>query len=264
MTELIVALLVLLLAFEAKAWFPSLLREMIDLATLRLPRLKRDRFREEWTAHLRETPGAIVKLWQACGFVWASGRMFPRWRRAIAHRRFMRRSDLAGRITHRILDLAFVIPGLIFLAPVILPVALILKLDGPVFTVRRRMGRDGVFFDELRFRAHPYRNSESPFYSRFGYWLRITALDELPQLINVLKSEMSVVGPRSHVWLDASHKPGLSGLFVASPASNPRKAKSVLGRIALTIVFYFRVLIGVVRFVLHPQSFVPRSHDPRN
>ena len=99
------------------------------------------------------------------------------------------------------------------LAPLVLAVALAVKLSskGPVLFRQRRVGRDGQVFDMLKFRsmslapAPPWRPDpgsapggvEGPDRRTFvGRFLRRTALDEIPQLVNVLKGEMSLIGPR--------------------------------------------------------------------
>ena len=101
--------------------------------------------------------------------------------------------------------------------PVMLVIAVAIRLDskGPVFFRQIRVGRDGKRFCMLKFRtmvdgadelkpqlldAAPrgrlFKLSDDPRITRVGRWLRRTSLDELPQLINVLRGDMSLVGPR--------------------------------------------------------------------
>jgi exopolysaccharide biosynthesis polyprenyl glycosylphosphotransferase len=94
-----------------------------------------------------------------------------------------------------------------FLAPIWISIALFVKLDspGPVLFRQKRVGRRGILFDLYKFRS---MNVDSPKYdfspqasddpriTRVGRFLRRTSLDELPQLLNVLKGDMSLVGPR--------------------------------------------------------------------
>jgi exopolysaccharide biosynthesis polyprenyl glycosylphosphotransferase len=98
--------------------------------------------------------------------------------------------------------------GCIVLAPLFLVVAIAVRLesDGPSLFRQRRLGRDGREFDMLKFRSMPIaaeeesgpvratRDDGRP--TRLGRWLRRTSLDELPQLWNVVRGEMSLVGPR--------------------------------------------------------------------
>jgi exopolysaccharide biosynthesis polyprenyl glycosylphosphotransferase len=98
--------------------------------------------------------------------------------------------------------------GLIFLSPIMLIVALLIKLDsrGPVFYAQERMGLDAKPFWIIKFRSM-CQDAESggpgwtvrddPRCTRMGRWLRKTNIDELPNLINVLFGEMSLVGPRA-------------------------------------------------------------------
>jgi len=107
----------------------------------------------------------------------------------------------------RIFDLAAAAAGLILLSPLFLLVALLIKLDsrGPVFFLQERVGQGFRRFQIRKFRTmtdHPeaatnpslFRQSQR--ITRVGKYLRKAKIDELPQLINVLKGEMSLVGPR--------------------------------------------------------------------
>jgi lipopolysaccharide/colanic/teichoic acid biosynthesis glycosyltransferase len=105
----------------------------------------------------------------------------------------------------RLLDLALVIPALVLFFPILLLVALLvyLKLGRPIFFHQMRPGLHGKSFALLKFRTMTdARDAEGRLLpdpqrlTRFGLFLRSTSLDELPQLINVLKGEMSIVGPR--------------------------------------------------------------------
>lgn len=97
--------------------------------------------------------------------------------------------------------------GLIFLSPVFMLIALLIKLDspGPVFYAQERMGLDGKPFWMIKFRSMRqdaekdgpgWTTEDDPRRTKIGAFLRRTNLDELPQLINVLLGEMSLVGPR--------------------------------------------------------------------
>jgi lipopolysaccharide/colanic/teichoic acid biosynthesis glycosyltransferase len=108
----------------------------------------------------------------------------------------------------RALSLLVAIAGLIILAPVMAVVALAIKLEsrGPVFFVQQRAGLYRRSFNLIKFRTmHPVegRHSEwerdnSDRITRCGRWLRRFRLDELPQLINMLRGDMNLVGPRPH------------------------------------------------------------------
>ncbi|MBD3237940.1 MAG: undecaprenyl-phosphate glucose phosphotransferase [Candidatus Eisenbacteria bacterium] len=122
----------------------------------------------------------------------------------------LRRIRLAGwnGVVKRALDLAITIPVLIFLGPLMLLLAVVIKLTspGPVFFRQRRVGRDRKFFEMIKFRSMRVDAEEAtgPVWTdaldqrrtAIGRFMRTWSLDELPQLLNVLRGEMSLVGPR--------------------------------------------------------------------
>jgi len=109
----------------------------------------------------------------------------------------------------RAFDLAFSALGLILLSPIILTISICVKLfsPGPVFFRQERVGKCFRSFSIYKFRTMsdqavsdpPITVRGDPRVTRFGRFLRRTKLDELPQLINVFKGEMSLVGPRPEV-----------------------------------------------------------------
>ncbi len=113
-----------------------------------------------------------------------------------------------GRILKRVFDIAVAILLLALSSPLLLLLAMLIKLDskGPVFFKQERLGVDGKGFEMLKFRSMKteaetktgpvFAVEDDPRRTRIGGFLRKTSLDELPQLFNVLKGEMSLVGPR--------------------------------------------------------------------
>jgi len=110
----------------------------------------------------------------------------------------------------RIYDILFTIPGLMVLSPLFVLLALWIKLDspGPIFYRQTRIGRDGMPFRIIKFRTMVVDADRlgslltlpgDSRITRCGHWLRQYKLDELPQLVNVIKGEMSLVGPRPEV-----------------------------------------------------------------
>jgi len=149
----------------------------------------------------------------------------------------------------RVLDLAGSFFWLMAAAPLFPVIALAIRLDsaGPIFYRPRIIGYRGKEFLAFKFRSmypdaleqllkdenllNQYKQNlkliDDPRVTRVGRWLRVTSLDELPQLINVLRGEMSLVGPRMLAELELekfgeyrhkilSVRPGMAGLWVAS------------------------------------------------
>ena len=138
----------------------------------------------------------------------------------------LRASAIEGRarVAKRVFDLAIAIPLLILGVPVFPIIALTIRLDspGPVLFQQRRVGENCRLFDMWKFRTMVrnadqllsqvveetpdgqilYKRADDPRVTRVGHFLRHYSLDELPQLWNVIKGEMSLVGPRPEVpWL---------------------------------------------------------------
>jgi lipopolysaccharide/colanic/teichoic acid biosynthesis glycosyltransferase len=121
----------------------------------------------------------------------------------------------------RVLDLLAATTGLVLSGPAWLIIAAAIKLDdgGPIFFRQERMGKDGRLFDAIKFRTMvpaldgtripPRGHPDESLITRVGRYLRPTALDELPQLLNILWGNMSLVGPRplSPIELDWSGEP---------------------------------------------------------
>jgi lipopolysaccharide/colanic/teichoic acid biosynthesis glycosyltransferase len=113
-------------------------------------------------------------------------------------------------VSKRLFDIAFAALALLLLCPLLLAVALWVGLDspGPVFFRQQRVGRGGQLFDIYKFRTmHIGAEAVGPQITvgqdtritRTGTWLRRSKVDELPQFLNVLRGDMSVVGPRPEV-----------------------------------------------------------------
>ena len=142
----------------------------------------------------------------------------------------------------RFVDLALSLALLLLTAPLLLFIALIIRItsSGPALFVQQRVGQNGKLFMLYKLRtmhtdAPPYayspKTSADPRITPFGQFLRRTSLDELPQLLNVIKGEMSLVGPRPEMpfiveqynWLQRQRlqvKPGITGLWQLSADRN--------------------------------------------
>ncbi len=118
------------------------------------------------------------------------------------------RHDGVGPVLARIISMAFAIFTLVVCAPVLALVAIAIKLDsrGPVFFTQERTGWRGRPFSLLKFRTmHPSDARPSEWVhdnegriTRVGRWLRRFRFDEIPQMVNVLRGEMNLIGPRPH------------------------------------------------------------------
>lgn len=115
-------------------------------------------------------------------------------------------------IIKNILDRLLALIGLIILLPFFVIFAIIIKLEskGPVFFKQKRVGKNKKTFYIYKFRSmrtdtpkdmptHMLKNAES-YITKFGGFMRKTSIDELPQIINILKGDMSIVGPRPALW----------------------------------------------------------------
>lgn len=112
----------------------------------------------------------------------------------------------------RMIDIVFSLLGLIILSPIFLILIIAIKIDskGPVLFKQKRVGIHKSYFNILKFRTMrvdtpkdiPTHMLENPdqWITKVGKFLRKTSLDELPQMINILKGEMSIIGPRPALW----------------------------------------------------------------
>lgn len=112
----------------------------------------------------------------------------------------------------RLIDIILSLVGLILLSPIFLILIVAIKLDskGPIIFKQKRVGIHKSHFNILKFRTMridapkdtPTHLLEDPdqWITKVGKFLRKTSLDELPQIINILKGEMSIIGPRPALW----------------------------------------------------------------
>jgi lipopolysaccharide/colanic/teichoic acid biosynthesis glycosyltransferase len=185
-------------------------------------------------------------------------------------------------IAKRAFDVIVAGMGLMISAPLWVLIAVAIKLEdgGPIFFVQPRIGRRGVPFMAYKFRsmtpdagAAPPRQAieRDPRVTRVGAWLRPTAMDELPQLWNIFKGDMSFVGPRplmpgeievrgngrdvplsAIAGYDARHAvlPGLTGLAqIYAPRDVPRATKFRFDRLyARRATFWLDVRLILISF----------------
>jgi len=167
----------------------------------------------------------------------------------------MERPELRGvrRLTKTLFDRSAAVAGLVVLAPFLLAISVAVKVTsrGPVFFRQERIGRDGQTFSMLKFRSMItgaerlvdelvedndgngvlFKKRLDPRITRVGKFLRRYSLDEIPQLFNVLRGDMSLVGPRPPLQHEVDRygfdmhrrflvKPGLTGLWQVSGRSD--------------------------------------------
>ena len=172
-----------------------------------------------------------------------------------------------------VFSLVIVFTILIWLIPVL---ALLIKLDskGPVFFKQKRTGYKGKTFNCFKLRTMKINkladdlqaSLNDPRITRMGKFLRVSNLDELPQFINVLIGEMSIVGPRPHMLIDSEHfaelfpgyynrylvKPGITGIAQIHGFRGPTpNARSIFKRLQWDLYYVEHATIGMdIRIIL--------------
>ena len=182
-------------------------------------------------------------------------------------------------VIKRIIDVIFSILGLIILIPVFLIVSIAIKIEskGPVIFKQKRIGKGKKYFTIYKFRTmrsdtpkdmptHMLKNANGCI-TKVGNILRKTSLDELPQLVNILKGDMSIIGPRPALWnqddlveeRDKYHandiRPGLTGWAQVNGRDEleiPVKAKydgEYIEKVSLwfDIKIFFKTIINVFK-----------------
>ena len=201
--------------------------------------------------------------------------------------------NLANRAKKRLLDIAITVPLLIALAPVLIAVAIAIRLDspGPIFFKQERIGRGNRLFHILKFRSMRVEQCDAAGaastrrdddrITRVGAFIRKTSIDELPQLINVLLGEMSLVGPRPHAlgstaeeqlfwqvdrqyWHRHALKPGITGLAqIRGFRGATETRRDILNRVEADLEYLhgwslmrdIAILIGTFNVLIHRNAY---------
>ncbi|RHP92659.1 NAD-dependent epimerase/dehydratase family protein [Firmicutes bacterium AM59-13] len=182
------------------------------------------------------------------------------------------------------LDIVLSFGGIVALSPLLLGIAVAIKIDdpGPVFFTQKRLGQNKKYFRVYKFRSmkmstphdtptHMLENPEQ-YITRIGKFLRAHSLDELPQLFNVMDGSLSLVGPRPGLWnqdvLTAErdkygvneYKPGITGWAqINGRDSISIEQKSVLDGYGVrhsSLIFDLKCLLGTVTKVGHDDTVV--------
>lgn len=193
------------------------------------------------------------------------------------------------KILKRLFDIALATGGIIILAVPMGIIAISIKADskGPVFFKQKRVGLNKEYFEILKFRTMridtprdvPTHELSDPqkWITKVGNILRKTSLDELPQLFNIFKGEMSVIGPRPALWNQFdlieerdkynanSVRPGLTGLAQISGRDEleiPIKAK-LDGEYVnkMSFIFDCKCFLKTIKSVLKSEGFVEGNTD---
>ena len=192
-------------------------------------------------------------------------------------------------VVKRFLDIFLSLIGLILLSPIFLIIATIIKLDskGPVFFVHSRIGEKGKPIGIYKFRTmvtnaeelikkftpeqkeefeKNFKLENDPRVTKIGNFLRKTSLDELPQILNILKGELSIIGPRPIVQVELekygdekekflSVKPGLTGYWAANGRSDTSYEERIQMELYyvdnmsfwLDIKIFFKTIFAVIK-----------------
>lgn len=192
-------------------------------------------------------------------------------------------------VIKRSLDVTLSVIALIILSPIFLIIAAIIKLDskGPVFFIHKRIGKYGKEIGIYKFRSmvqnaedmidefteeqkkefrENYKLQDDPRVTKIGKILRKTSLDELPQILNILKGDLSIIGPRPVIKRELekyennkekflSVKPGLTGFWAANGRSDTTYSERVQMELyyidhmslKMDIKIFFKTIISVIK-----------------
>lgn len=232
-----------LMADEVKAWLVWLHECLRRMAVARLPAECRDRYDEEWASGIVEVPGEIFKLFYSLGLLRAS---------AGIRKAALKSAVELDKGFELSFDALFAFLTLIVFSPLLLAIAIAIKLEspGPVFYASERIGKKAKIFRCMKFRTmvpETYIRRDAAMHvnerddvllklssriTPIGRFLRKYSLDELPQLFNVLKGDMRIVGPRAPLArevrkYDLKHlrrfdvTPGITGLWQVQDRMEP-------------------------------------------
>ncbi|QZH76201.1 MAG: exopolysaccharide biosynthesis polyprenyl glycosylphosphotransferase [Erythrobacter sp.] len=201
------------------------------------------------------------------------------------------RLGMRARAAKRGFDIVVSLSALVLLAPLMLLVALAIKLEdgGPVFFVQQRMGRGNQLFDILKFRSMRAADAagdrsaarDDDRVTRIGRFIRRTSIDELPQLLNVLRGDMAIIGPRPHAlgskagsklfwhvdrnyWQRHGFRPGITGLAQVRGHRGATDTEEHLTDRLLADMEYMQnwslwrdmgILLATLRVLVHDRAF---------
>lgn len=200
---------------------------------------------------------------------------------------------LRARVMKRTFDTVLALALLTALSPLLLVCALVIKLGdgGPIFFVQQRMGRGNRLFSMFKFRSmrhettdregHRSASRDDDRVTPWGRFMRRTSIDELPQLLNILRGEMSFVGPRPHAlgsqagsklfWeVDSRYfqrhalKPGLTGLAQVKGLRGATEVeRDLTDRLQADLDYIahwsllndFKIVVSTLKVLVHDRAF---------
>nr|WP_238537544.1 sugar transferase [Sporolactobacillus vineae] len=203
-----------------------------------------------------------------------------------------RTQDEVYLFTKRVMDICGALLGLLILSPLFLLISILIKLDDPagsVFFKQIRLGENGRIFTIYKFRSMVHQAEDllgalieknetsgpmfkmknDPRVTRFGRFLRKTSLDEFPQLVNVLKGEMSLVGPRPPLPREVADytdydrqrllvRPGCTGLWQVEGRSSVGFASMVKLDIEYInrrgILLDLKIILKTILIIFHARN----------
>lgn len=201
--------------------------------------------------------------------------------------------SMTNRIKKRLFDLAIAVPAIVALAPLLIVVWIAIKLEspGPALFKQTRVGQSNTMFQIFKFRSmrteqcdkdgKQSTQRDDDRITRVGRIIRATSIDELPQLINVLCGDMSIVGPRPHAlgslageelfwevseqyWVRHALKPGITGLAQIRGFRGATEKRDDLEQRLQSDIEYVNgwrlsrdmaIVIGTAKVLIHPNAF---------
>ncbi len=201
--------------------------------------------------------------------------------------------SLSSQIKKRAFDLGITVPALVAIGPLLLAIALAIRIDskGPALFAQTRLGRGNMPFRIYKFRSMRVEQTDAhgavsasrddDRITRVGKFIRATSIDELPQLLNVVIGNMSLVGPRPHAmgstagdrlfwevsqryWMRHAAKPGITGLAqVRGFRGNTEKAEDLEARLRSDLEYlqnwsFWRdlvILFATVKVIRHDNAY---------
>ena len=177
----------------------------------------------------------------------------------------------------RLLDISIVFTAALILLPILITAALLIKFfdPGPIIFKQKRVGKNSQFFYFYKFRSMPIHTGDIPSdqikeikLTWVGKFIRRTNIDELPQLINIMKGDMSIVGPRPSIpsqieLIELRHangaiqcRPGLTGLAQISSFNGMTPAQKAeldgLYNQKITLTNDIRIILRTFIYLLNP------------